>query len=54
MNLFKSTNMKSPNYEDTEGKHPIPHAKGIAKGENAKEGEKKDKSTKKNSKDEEE
>ncbi len=26
--------MKNPNYEDTVGKHPIPHAKGIAKGEN--------------------
>jgi hypothetical protein len=24
----------NPNYENTVGKHPIPHAKGIAKGEN--------------------
>lgn len=26
--------MKKPNYEDTESKHPIPHAKGIAKDDN--------------------
>ncbi len=25
--------MKSPNYKETQGKHPIPHAKGIAKDE---------------------
>ena len=25
--------MKTPNYEDQKGKHPIPHAKGIAKDE---------------------
>jgi uncharacterized protein YbbC (DUF1343 family) len=25
--------MKTPNYDKTVGKHPIPHAKGIAKGE---------------------
>lgn len=25
--------MKTPNYENTVGKHPIPHAKGIAKDE---------------------
>lgn len=25
--------MKTPNYDATVGKHPIPHAKGIAKGE---------------------
>lgn len=25
---------KNPNYENTVGKHPIPHAKGIAKDEN--------------------
>ena len=25
--------MKTPNYEDTQGKHPIPNAKGIAKDE---------------------
>lgn len=26
--------MKNPNYEKTQGKHPIPHAKGMAKDEN--------------------
>ncbi|WP_194852309.1 hypothetical protein [Nonlabens antarcticus] len=26
--------MKTPNYDDTKGKHPIPHAKGIAKDDN--------------------
>ncbi|WP_157632533.1 hypothetical protein [Cochleicola gelatinilyticus] len=26
--------MKNPNYEETQGKHPIPHAKGIAKDDN--------------------
>lgn len=46
--------MKSPNYDDTVGKHPIPHAKGIAKDENAKKYEKKDNSSKKDSKNEEE
>ncbi len=25
--------MKTPNYENQQGKHPIPHAKGIAKDE---------------------
>lgn len=25
--------MKTPNYDKTIGKHPIPHAKGIAKDE---------------------
>lgn len=25
--------MKTPNYDNTVGKHPIPHAKGIAKDE---------------------
>ena len=25
--------MKNPNYQETQGKHPIPHAKGIAKDE---------------------
>ena len=25
--------MKHPNYEETQGKHPIPHAKGVAKDE---------------------
>ncbi|SDB58800.1 hypothetical protein SAMN03097699_2353 [Flavobacteriaceae bacterium MAR_2010_188] len=28
--------MKNPNYKDTQGKHPIPHAKGIAKDETRK------------------
>lgn len=32
--------MKTPNYKDTVGKHPIPHAKGIAKDENAPKNEK--------------
>lgn len=27
--------MKTPNYKDKQGKHPIPHAKGIAKDENS-------------------
>ena len=26
--------MKTPNFEETKGKHPIPHAKGIAKDDN--------------------
>lgn len=26
--------MKKPNYTDTQSKHPIPHAKGIAKDDN--------------------
>lgn len=26
--------MKNPNYDNTVGKHPIPHAEGIAKDEN--------------------
>jgi len=26
--------MKKPNFEETKGKHPIPHAKGIAKDDN--------------------
>lgn len=26
---------KYPNYDNTVGKHPIPHAKGIAKNENS-------------------
>lgn len=25
--------MKTPNYDDTVGKHPIPHAKGVGKDE---------------------
>ncbi|HKJ49029.1 MAG TPA: hypothetical protein VJ973_08065 [Christiangramia sp.] len=27
--------MKKPNYEEQQGKHPIPHAKGIAKDEDS-------------------
>lgn len=46
--------MKSPNYDDKEGKHPIPHAKGIGKDENAKKDGEKDNSAKKDSKNEEE
>ncbi|WP_262707151.1 hypothetical protein [Nonlabens ponticola] len=26
--------MKTPNYKETQGKHPIPHAKNIAKDDN--------------------
>ena len=26
--------MKTPNFEETKGKHPIPHAKDIAKDDN--------------------
>lgn len=44
--------MKTPNYDDKVGKHPIPHAKGIAKDENTKNGDKKDNSAKKDSKNE--
>lgn len=25
--------MKTPNYDEQQGKHPIPHAKGVAKDE---------------------
>ena len=39
--------MKTPNYEDQKGKHPIPHAKGIAKDE--KDENMKEKSEKKKS-----
>lgn len=39
--------MKTPNYEDQQGKHPIPHAKGLAKDE--KKDDKKDKSKDKKS-----
>ena len=42
--------MKTPNYEDQQGKHPIPHAKGIAKDEDnkkMKENANKDKTDKK-------
>ena len=42
--------MKTPNYKETKGKHPIPHAKGIAKDDNLdpksiKTGDSKNKST---------
>jgi len=43
--------MKTPNYEDQQGKHPIPHAEGIAKDEDNK---KKEKSGDKKNKEEEE
>lgn len=33
--------MKSPNYEHTVGKHPIPHAEGIAKNKKSEKDEKK-------------
>jgi len=29
--------MKTPNYDDKVGKHPIPHAEGIAKDEKRKD-----------------
>jgi len=44
--------MKTPNYEDQQGKHPIPHAEGIAKDEDNKK--KKEKSGDKKNKEEEE
>lgn len=44
--------MKTPNYEEQQGKHPIPHAKGIAKDE--KDKDMKEKSENKKGKDEEE
>ncbi len=37
--------MKTPNYDDTQGKHPIPHAKGISKDEK-KDDKKKDENKK--------
>ena len=40
--------MKKPNYKDQQGKHPIPHAKGIAKDE--KDENMKEKSENKNKK----
>ncbi|WP_452224032.1 hypothetical protein [Lacinutrix chionoecetis] len=48
--------MKTPNYDKTIGKHPIPHAKGIAKGETSDIEEQKTKVTeyKKGSNEEEE
>ncbi|CAM4146834.1 hypothetical protein [Gillisia hiemivivida] len=43
--------MKTPNYDDKVGKHPIPHAEGIAKDEKRKdekkEGDKKKEEDKK-------
>ncbi|CAL67592.1 hypothetical protein [Christiangramia forsetii] len=42
--------MKTPNYEEQQGKHPIPHAKGIAKDE--KEKDMKEKSEKKSDEEE--
>jgi len=33
--------MKTPNYDDKVGKHPIPHAEGIAKDEKKNNGDKK-------------
>ncbi|MFD2834696.1 hypothetical protein [Gramella sp. AN32] len=38
--------MKTPNYDDKQGKHPIPHAKGITKDEKEKDKIKKDDSAK--------
>ncbi len=46
--------MKTPNYDKTIGKHPIPHAKGIAKGETSDIEKEKEKSSNKNKKNEEE
>lgn len=47
--------MKTPNYDKTVGKHPIPHAKGIAKDETSDiEREKKGTANKKVIKEEEE
>ena len=40
--------MKTPNYDDTQGKHPIPHAKGIGKDE--KKDDKKNEENKKDKK----
>lgn len=42
--------MKAPNYDDKQGKHPIPHAKGIAKDEKEKDGDEKENSAKKDNK----
>jgi hypothetical protein len=42
--------MKNPNYENTVGKHPIPHAKGIAKDEKSEIEKKEKKDDKKNDK----
>ncbi|RAJ22111.1 hypothetical protein LX77_02770 [Gelidibacter algens] len=47
--------MKTPNYDNTVGKHPIPHAKGIAKDETSDiEKQKKEAANKKARKEEEE
>lgn len=32
--IKKEKAMKTPNYEKQKGKHPIPHAKGIAQDDN--------------------
>ena len=42
--------MKTPNYDDKKGKHPIPHAKGIAKDENSEKMKEKDDSSEKKDK----
>ncbi len=42
--------MKTPNYDDKKGKHPIPHAEGIAKDENSEKMKEKDKSSDENEK----
>ncbi len=34
--------MKTPNYDDKKGKHPIPHAEGIAKDEDSEKLKQKD------------
>jgi len=34
--------MKTPNYENQQGKHPIPHAKGILKDEKSVEEKRKE------------
>jgi len=39
--------MKTPNYDDKVGKHPIPHAEGIAKDEKKESDKKKDADKKK-------
>ncbi|MFV8224784.1 hypothetical protein [Christiangramia aquimixticola] len=45
--------METPNYDKQQGKHPIPHAEGIAKDENAEIKKKKDDASKKKDKKEE-
>tara|TARA_R100000935_G_scaffold47604_1_gene71728 strand:- start:989 stop:1174 length:186 start_codon:yes stop_codon:yes gene_type:complete len=49
-NNLKVFKMKTPNYDDKVGKHPIPHAKGIAKDEKKNEDAKKKSETKKDKK----